>query len=101
MFTISLRSRSRNEIFISNFKGFVLLLPTQTFFYFMAKEIQYRCSQDERDYLSIMKNGKLISIFMVREITKDFNEETLCVELKKSDVKKLIEELNSLIKNLD
>ena len=38
MCTISLRSRSRNEIFISNFKGFVLLLPTQTFFYFMTKK---------------------------------------------------------------
>ena len=37
MCTISLRSRSRNEIFISNFKGFVLLLPTQTLFYFMTK----------------------------------------------------------------
>lgn len=91
MCTISLRSRSRNEIFISKFKGFVLLLPTQTFFYFMAIEVLYKCELDKNTYLQTDIENNKIKI-MITE-----NEITNAVILTKYDVKKLIEELNEWI----
>lgn len=96
MFTISLRGRSRNEIFISNFKRFVLLLPTQAFFYFMAIKTQFVCETDLESFLYVfLKSKKLISICI-----KHYDEIN-SVHLSKEDVKVLIEELNLLIKNLD
>ena len=94
MCTISLRSRSRNEIFISNFKGFVLLLPTQTFFYFMAIETRYVCEEDNETYLFTFQDENIISICISQ------NNEINSIHLTKSDIIELITELNLSLKNL-
>lgn len=101
MCTISLRSRSRNEIFISIFKGFVLLLPTQTFFYFMALTINFVCEIDKEAHLYVHQAGKQIKICICERDEAEDDHVYNSVILTKEDVKVLIEELNLIIKNLD
>lgn len=101
MCTISLRSRSRNEIFISNFKRFVLLLPTQTFFYFMAVAINFVCECNSENYLYVFQTDERINICIKEKYDDHHAFVYNNVILKKEDVKRLIKELNLLIKNLD
>lgn len=101
MFTISLRSRSRNEIFISNYKGFVLLLPTQTFFYFMPVALNFVCEIDNEAHLYAFQTDKRINICICEKDECEDDYVYNNVILSKQDVKRLIKELNLLIKNLD
>ena len=97
MFTISLRSRSRNEIFISNFKGFVLLLPTQTFFYFMPIQLKYLNLVDKEEFLTISPNDNEIA-FEIECYDEEYEEMIKnIILLTKSDVKHLIKELTLLV----
>ena len=98
MCTISLRSRSRNEIFISNFKGFVLLLPTQTFFYFMPIQLRYLNYVDKQEFLTISPNDNEIA-FEIECYNEEYQERVEnVILLTKSDVKHLIKELSLLVK---
>ena len=79
----------------------MLLLPTQTFFYFMAVAINFVCETNNDAQLNVSKIDKLIRI-CIKQLYDDedayvYNN----VILKKEDVKVLIDELNLLIKNLD
>ena len=101
MCTISLRSRSRNEIFISNFKGFVLLLPTQTFFYFMPIQLRYLNYVDKQEFLTISPNDNEIA-FEIDCYNEEYQENiNNVILLTKSDVKHLIKELSLLVKTPD
>jgi len=73
----------------------VLLLPTQTFFYFMAIETRYVCEADKHTYLYTTKDENNLIICILQ------NKKINSVYLTKSDIIKLIAELNLSLKNLD
>lgn len=72
----------------------MLLLPTQTFFYFMAIETRYVCEADDETYLYTFQDENIISICISQ------NKEINSVHLTKSDIIELITELNSSLNNL-
>ena len=73
----------------------MLLLPTQTFFYFMATEKHYVCETDYESYLYTFQDEDFISICILQ------NNEINSVHLSKCDIIQLIAELNLSLKNLD
>jgi hypothetical protein len=66
----------------------------------MAIETRYLCESNNAKHLKLYKTGKEIKIYIYHD---DQDNEIVfnSVILTKQDVKKLIKELNLLIKNLD
>ena len=79
----------------------MLLLPTQTLFYFMPVQLKYLNLVDKQEFLTISPNDNEIA-FEIECYDEEYEEMIKnVILLTKSDVKHLIKELSLLVKTPD